>query len=146
MTDKPPNTGRLIPKAERSLNEILGVESAPAEGDWALAHRIFRAASIPIGVLSDWDLGLLLRQRQGASHILPVAFERLAQDLWNEAGLYPGALLIAALHNQGCLPAALHLNEELAQLAERAASRSHELSASDRLAFEEQLSRLASKR
>lgn len=139
MTDERPEPKRVVAKEEKSLNEILGVESAPGEDDWALAHRIYRAAAVPISQLTDGDLGLLLRQRYGASHVLPTAFERLRDDIWNEAGLYPGALLIAALRNLGRMPGHLDFDEALTELLNEALSRSPELSEHDRRAFQDQV-------
>ncbi len=129
---------RNIPKPIQSLNEILGISSAPAADDWPLAHRVFAAGSKPLSALTDWDLGLLLRQRIGAPHVLPLAFRRLRDDLWNEAGLYPGGLAIAALRNRGRV-SSVELGAQLELLVGEVRSRAGELPDSDRRVFEQEL-------
>lgn len=126
---------------DRSLNDLLDV-SVPSGSAPPLAHRLFRAGAAPIRQLTDADLALLLRQHRGATYLLPVAVERLSANLWADADLYPGHLLVASLRNRGRLGHLQELEARLRDLAEEAHTRIDELDEVDRPLVENELGSL----
>jgi len=62
-----------------------------------LSAEIERLWEIPIGEFRVEDLRVVLLQRLGVPHLLPIAIESLERDPFAEGDLYPGDLLRAVL-------------------------------------------------
>jgi hypothetical protein len=73
---------------EKSVDELLGTAIADPAG-LPIPERLVGVRRVTIGVLSDWDLAFLLRQRQAPRYLIPMALERLEADLWCDADLRP---------------------------------------------------------
>ena len=110
---------RIRPIEEQCLSELIGTEGASL-GESPIGQRIAEASRVPLNEMSDWDLAFLLRQRHGAQYLAPLAFARLDNDVWFDAGLYRGDLLLALLRNQGRLGHREDLEGKLEEYLERA--------------------------
>ena len=82
--------------ATKTLEDLDGQRWPEPEDSTGLIDDVHRLRRVPIGDLSDGELGLLLGQQVGAERLVPRALDRL--EIEPLAGdLYPGDLLGAVL-------------------------------------------------
>ena len=116
---------------EKSVAELLGV-GASGFGTSPIGQRLAEFADVPLRDLTEWQLAFLLRQRVAAVYLVPLAVERLKHDVWLDAGLYPGDLLLAVARNQGRLGSRKDLEDDIDALLVRAGASLGELDEIDR--------------
>ena len=118
---------RIVPKAQKTLNEILGIRRPPAHASTGLVRRVYEAGEVPLEDLSDEELRVLLSQRLGVAHVIPLALARLEKELWCEATFYRGDLLVAAIGAESGLEKSDPSWSWLHEIAKQASSRVDEL-------------------
>lgn len=65
----------------------------PDEAPTNLVKRCILLSKVPVSEFSVDDLRLMIGQHFGLSYLVPIAIEKLTNDLFAEGDLYPGDLL-----------------------------------------------------
>ncbi|MDF7810910.1 contact-dependent growth inhibition system immunity protein [Hymenobacter sp. YC55] len=83
----------------KSINELEGAESEldSNQQEYPLARRCSELREKPLKNYTVEDLRLMIGQGIGLSWLVPVAIEKLAENLFSEGDFYPGDLLINVL-------------------------------------------------
>ena len=76
-----------------TLTQIEGHDWGPPPGESHLVSD--RLRNVPLKELGAEDLRLLIGQRIGLHHLIPLAIERLHHNPWEEGQMFPGDLLTA---------------------------------------------------
>ena len=78
----------------KSLNEIEHTNYGnPDEAPTFLVKRCLQLAKIPVGDFSVEDLRIMIGQEFGLKYLIPLAIEKLEENLFAEGDYYPGDLL-----------------------------------------------------
>jgi hypothetical protein len=62
-----------------------------------LVEKVFKYRKIPVGDLSIEQLRLLIGQNDGLTYLIPLAIEKLKENIFAEGDLYEGDLFAAVL-------------------------------------------------
>lgn len=82
---------------ERTLEQVEGEDWGEPTFGSGLVIRCHELRKVPLADLSAEDLRLLIGQKIGLEHLVPLALNVLAKDPWVEGDLYPGALIWAVV-------------------------------------------------
>ena len=84
-------------KSTRTIESLEGTKLERTSFQSTLADRCFQLQKTPLNDLSPEDLRLLIFQRIGLSHIVPLAIELLEQDIFTSGDTYVGDLLTSVV-------------------------------------------------
>ncbi|MFZ5829109.1 MAG: contact-dependent growth inhibition system immunity protein [Planctomycetota bacterium] len=88
---------RLSEPRRYSLTELEEHDWGPPNFHSSLVQSVHRLRNVPLGELTAGDLRLLIGQRVGLRHLVPVALDILAKEPLIEGTYYPGDLLSAII-------------------------------------------------
>jgi len=84
---------------ENTIEELEGdYWKAPKNFPTPLTKNVFELRRIKIKELASNDIRLLISQNIGLKYLVPIAIERLKNNLLEESLYYPGDLLLAVLN------------------------------------------------
>jgi hypothetical protein len=83
----------LRPMRQKTLDELEGVVWGPPTYDSYLVQTCHRLRTKPIGEFGVEDLRIMIGQNIGLPYLLPLALDRLEENLWSAGDMYPGDLL-----------------------------------------------------
>lgn len=81
----------------RTLEEIEGERWGPPTYDSHLVTECHRLRKVPIEELTAGNLRIMIGQKIGLPHLVPLALDRLEENPLTEGDYYPGDLLLAVL-------------------------------------------------
>ncbi len=85
---------------KKSISELEGWQwtgDIPTEDGWRTEFRFYQLHRRPIADLQISDIYFLILENTGLEYLVPIALEKLADDLLLEAENYPGDLFSALL-------------------------------------------------
>jgi hypothetical protein len=86
---------------KKSLEELENKSwGDPLEENTALVRECLRLSKVPIGEFSAADLRIMISQGFGLKYLIPLAIDKLKNDIFTEAFFYEGDLLSAVLNVQ----------------------------------------------
>jgi hypothetical protein len=88
---------RRLSDRSRSLDQLEGVEEGPTSDDSYLVQMCHALRRKPIGEFTVEDLRIMIGQRTGLAHLVPLALDILERDPLAAGDYYPGDLLKSVL-------------------------------------------------
>ena len=108
-------------RTNKSLNELEGVAAKkPAPDEWNLVTKCLLLRAKPLDQFNVEGLRLMIGQKIGLQHLIPLAFEVLDQDPLIEGDYYRGDLLASVIGAVEWLRMQPELYQHAVRLAERA--------------------------
>lgn len=78
------------------------LKTTPGRRYWEITTHLVKTCNAlrkkPIEQFTTEDLRIMIGQQMGLDHLVPVALEKLTEDLFAEGNLYEGDLLESVLH------------------------------------------------
>lgn len=82
---------------QRTLEELEGDRWGPPTFDSHLVTECHRLRKVPLEQLTAENLRIMIGQKIGLPHLMPLALNRLEENPFTEGDFYPGDLLLAVL-------------------------------------------------
>lgn len=108
-------------KLDKTIESLDGMKTEKPSFHSGLANRCFELQKTPLIDLSPEDLRLLISQKIGLLHTVPLALELLENDILASGDMYTGDLLFSVSSiDEDFWKSNPHLNNRLVEIAQEA--------------------------